>query len=88
MIFFDLRKSQDNLERGRLLQTLEGYGEGPKLQGLLEAFLLRQEVVTRQKSFHVPHFLATQGTTQGRGGDSTIISNVAGVIMVRHWLYK
>ena len=35
LVFLELRKSYDNLERWRLIQTLEDYGEGPKLRGLL-----------------------------------------------------
>ena len=35
LVFLDLRKLYDNLDRGRLLQTLEGYGAGPNLWGLL-----------------------------------------------------
>ena len=30
LVFLDLWKAYDNLYRGRLLQTLEGYGAGPK----------------------------------------------------------
>ena len=38
LVFLDLRKACGNLDRGRLLKTIEGYGEGPKLQGLLAEF--------------------------------------------------
>ena len=31
LVFLGLRKAYDNLDRGRLLQVLEGYGAGPKL---------------------------------------------------------
>ena len=29
LVFFDLRKGYDTVERGRIIQTLEGYGIGP-----------------------------------------------------------
>ena len=41
LVFLDLNNSHDNLDRGRLMQTLEGYGEGPKIRGLLAEFWLR-----------------------------------------------
>ena len=49
LVFLDLRKAYNTLDRGPLLQTLEGYGAGPKTRGILEEFLLRQEVVTKNK---------------------------------------
>ena len=33
-----LSKAYDNLDQGKLLQTLAGYGAGPKMQGLLTEF--------------------------------------------------
>ena len=38
LVFLDLRKSDDTVERERLLITMEGYGAGPRLCGLLETF--------------------------------------------------
>ena len=38
LVFLEQRKYYNNLDRGRLLQTLEGYGAGPKLWGLLAEF--------------------------------------------------
>ena len=35
LVFLDLGKTNDNLDRGILLQTPSVYGEGPKLWGLL-----------------------------------------------------
>ena len=39
-VLLDLRKAYNNLDQGRLLQNLEGYGAGPKLWGLLVEFWL------------------------------------------------
>ena len=36
IMFLYLWKIYDTLDRGRLLQTLEGYGAGLKLHGILE----------------------------------------------------
>ena len=46
LVLIDLRKAYENLECGRLLQTMAGYWEGPTLRGLLVEFWLRQEIVT------------------------------------------
>lgn len=54
LVFLDLRKIYENMDHGRLLQTLAGYGAGPKLRGLLVSFWLGQEVVTRKRGFHGP----------------------------------
>ena len=54
LLLLYLRKSYDNLDRGVLLQIIEGYGEEPKLRGLLVEFWTIQEVITRQNGFHVP----------------------------------
>ena len=36
LIFLELRKAYDTMDRKRLLITLEGYGAGPQLCGLLD----------------------------------------------------
>ena len=38
LVFLDRRKAYENLERGWLLKTLEGYGAGPKMQGIMAEF--------------------------------------------------
>ena len=38
LVFMDLHKAYDTVERGCLLITPEGYGAGPHLIGLLEEF--------------------------------------------------
>ena len=38
LVFLDLRKSYDNLDRGCLLKTLEVYGVGPKMWDIVEEF--------------------------------------------------
>ena len=48
LVFLDLRKAYDNLDRGRLLNTLEGYGAGPKMRDIMEEFWERQGGVTAE----------------------------------------
>ena len=47
LVFLDLRKSYDTLDRESLIHTLEGYGVGPHMCGLLETFWDHQQVVPR-----------------------------------------
>ena len=54
LVFLDLRKAYGKLYRGRLPNTLEGYGAGLKLRELLAEFWSRQEEFTRHNDFHVP----------------------------------
>ena len=47
LIFLDLRKAHDTVEWDRPLITLEGYGAGPWMCGILETFWEFQKVVPR-----------------------------------------
>ena len=38
LVFLDFRKPYNNVDWYRLLITLEGYGAGPRLFGILETF--------------------------------------------------
>ena len=46
-MFLDLRKEYETLDYGRVLHTLEGYGEGTNMRGLLVKLCENQKVVTR-----------------------------------------
>ena len=59
LVLLDLSKAYDNLDYGRLLQTLAGYGAGPKLWGLLAIFWSFQEVVTFHNRLLGPKLSAT-----------------------------
>ena len=54
LVLLDLHKYHDKMDSGRLLQTLEGYGAGPKMQVILVEFWLWQEVATRKNGYHGP----------------------------------
>ena len=64
LVFLDLSKEYDTMDRGRLIQTLEGYGAGPRIYDLLETFWVHQKVVPQQNGYHGPAFSATQETMQ------------------------
>ena len=76
LVYLDLRKAYDTVDRDRLLITLEGYGAGPCLCGILETFRYWQRVVPKQNGFHGPVFHVTRGTTQGRLASLTLFKMV------------
>ena len=47
MIFLDLHKAYDALNRSRCLEILEGYGVGPQSRRLLQTYWRRLTMVTR-----------------------------------------
>ena len=57
LIFLELSKAYNNVDRGRLIWTLEGYCVGPCLCELLATFWVHQKVVPRQNGYHVLAFL-------------------------------
>ena len=85
LVFLDLRKEHENLDCGRLLKTLEGYGAGPKMRDILAEFWEWQEVVTQKNVYNVSQFRVTRGTTQG-GMKLLTLFNVVVEKMVRNWL--
>ena len=85
LVFLDPRKAYDNLDQGRLLKTIEGYGEGSKLWSLLAYFWSIQEVVTHQNGFHGLQLRATRGTTQ-EGIDSTTLFDLVVDRVVRQYM--
>ena len=47
MIFLDLTKAYDALDRYRCLEILEGYGVGPSARRLLNTYCLRLTMLAR-----------------------------------------
>ena len=47
LVFLDLRKAYDTVDRECLIQILEVYGEGPRLCVLLENFWYHQNIIPR-----------------------------------------
>ena len=65
LLFLYTRKTYNNLDQGQLLKTLEGYGVGPKMWGILTEFWVQQEVATQHNGYHGTQFRVTRGSTQG-----------------------
>ena len=64
LVFLDLRKAYNTVDRDRLFSTLEAYGAVPHMCGLLETFWDFHQVVPRQNGFRKPAFPVTRGTMQ------------------------
>ena len=85
LVFLDLRKAYDTVHWDRLLITLEGYGEGPRMCGILEIFWDYQQVVPIQNGFHGLAFPYKRGTTNG-GLFPLTMFNVVVDNFIRTWL--
>ena len=85
VVFLDLSKAYYNMDWDHFLITLEGYGAGPWICGLLETFWDCQHVVLRKNSFHGPDLPATRGTTQVRLVSPTLF-NVVVDNVIQTWL--
>ena len=59
VVFLDLGKAFDNVDRDRLIITLEGYGAGHQMCGILDTFWDFQKLVTGKPGPWKPFFLVT-----------------------------
>ena len=85
MIFLDLTKAYDALERSRSLDILEGYGVGPRVRRLLQAYWGKSTMVARAGGYYGTGFKGARGVTQGNPLSPTIFNVVVDVV-VRHWV--
>ena len=65
LIFLDLTKSYDALERSRCLEILEDYGVGPNARRLLKTYWRRLTMVARAGGYYGKAFKGERGVTQG-----------------------
>ena len=65
MIFLDLHKAHDALERSRCLEILEGYGMVPQATRLLQTYWRRLMMVTKAGGYYGTAFKGERGVTQG-----------------------
>ena len=85
MIFLDLTKAYDALDRSRCLGILEGYGVGPGARRLLRNYWHRLTMVARSGGYYGAAFKGERGVTQGDPLSPTLF-NVVVDMVVRHWL--
>ena len=85
MIFLDLHKAYDALDRSRFLEILEGYNVVPQARRLLQIYWRRFTMVARAGGYYGTAFQGTRGVTQGDTLSPTIF-NVVVDAAVRHWV--
>ena len=85
MIFLDLTKAYDALERSRCLDILEGYSVVPGARQLLQNYWRRFTMVARACGYYGEAFKGARGVTQGDPLYPTIFNVVVDAV-IRHWI--
>ena len=85
VIFLDLTKAYDALDRSRCLGILEGYGIGPGARRLLRNYWRRLTMAARSGGYYGTSSKGEQGVTQGKPLSPTLFNVVVDAV-VRHWL--
>ena len=66
VIFLDLHKAYERLDRSRCLEILEGYGVGPRGRRLLRTYWGKMTMVARVGGFYGGRLLGRSGCDTGR----------------------
>ena len=85
VIFLDLHKAYDALDRYSFLDILEGYGVCPRSRRLLQTYWSRLNMVARAGGYYRTALKGGRGVTQVNPLSPTI-SNVVVDAVVRHWV--
>ena len=85
MIFLDLTKAYDALDRSGCLEILEGYGVGPSARRLLTIYWCCLTMVAKAGGYYGKVFKRERGVTQGDPLSPNIFNVVVDAV-VRHWV--
>ena len=85
VIFLDLTKAYDALDRSRSLEILKGYGVGDRVRRLLREYWDKTTMVARAGGYYRKGFKGGRGVAQGDPLSPTIFNVVVDVV-VRHWV--
>ena len=81
MIFLDLHKAYDALDRSSCLEILEGYGVCPKVRRLLTNYWRRLTMVARAGGYYRISFQGARGVAQGDPLSHTILNVVLDAVV-------
>ena len=84
MIFLDLKKAYDTLDRTQAMRILEGYGVGRNIRRIIDTIWRGDTMVPRQAGYFGKPFGAKRGVRQG-DIVSPFIFNIMVDAVVRHW---
>ena len=85
VIFLDLTKEYDALDRSRSLEILKGYGVGDRVRRLLREYWDNTTMVARAGGYFGKGFKGGRVVTQGDPLPPTIFNVVVDAV-VRHWV--
>ena len=85
MMFLDLHKTYDDLERYRFIKILKGYGMGPQSCRLLQTYWRWLTMVARAGGYYGAALKGACGVTQGDPLSPTIFNVVVDAV-VRQWV--
>ena len=86
VIYMDLHKAYNALDRSRCLEILEGYGVVSKARKLLRTYWHRLTMVAQAGGYYGKEFRGEIGVTQGDPLSPTIFNVVVDTV-VWHWVH-
>ena len=86
MIFLDLHKAYDTMERYKCLDILDGYGVGPRAFRILRTYWGRLKMVARAGGYYRAAFMSSWGVTQVYPLYPIIFNMVVNAVVL-HWVY-
>jgi len=87
MIFLDLKKAYDTLDRTQAMRILKGYGVGRNIRRIIDTIWRGDTMVPRQAGYFGRPFRAKRGVRQG-DIVSPFIFNIMVDAVVRHWRHE
>ena len=87
MIFLDLKKAYDTLDRTQAMRILKGYGVGRNIRRIIDTIWRGDTMVPRQSGYFGRPFRAKRGVRQG-DIVSPFIFNIMVDAVVRHWRHE
>ena len=87
VIFLDLHKAYDALDRFRCLEILEGYGIGPRAREMIRNYWHHLTMVVQVGGYYRTYFWGERGVTQGFLLSPTIFNVVVDAV-VQHWVTR